>query len=140
MEIMVTMALFATVFIYISEMLRFHVKQQKKISRRIKISRVRDNVFEILRGDLKSAIFFYDINSHFPELYPVLSDSEEVSAPQSEEERGEPVNIMESQFDFVGDEKKLRFVGFIRLPVSQDSPPHPYVVKVEYFFKRLQKF
>ena len=140
LEIMVTMALFAVAFLYISEILRFHLKQQKKISNRIKTSRVRDNVFEILRGDLRNTLFFYDINAHFPDLYPVLSDSEELSLNPSEEEQVEPVNIMESQFDFSGDGQKLRFVSFISLPVSHESPPYPYVVKVEYFLKNCEDF
>lgn len=135
LEIIVTMALFAAAFIYISEILRFHLKQQKKISRRIKISRVKENVFEVLKQDLKNALFFYDINSHFPELYPVLLDSEEDPLSQPSEEGREPLNIMESQFDFLGEGQKLRFVSFIRIPVSQNSPPHSYVVRVKYFLR-----
>ena len=75
LEVVVTLAIFATAFTYISQMLQFHLKQQKKINSRIEIFRAKENVFEILKQDLKATLFFYDINFHFLELYPALLDS-----------------------------------------------------------------
>lgn len=133
-EILVTIAIFASAFIYISKMLKFHLRQQKKISHRIEASRIKENVLEIIREDLKGALFFYDINFHFTELYPVLETTDDPLKNPAEQDP--PVNIMEPQFDFSGQREKLKFISIVRLPASSpEAAPRAYVVKVKYFLR-----
>ena len=140
LEVVVTLAIFATAFTYISQMIQFHLKQQKKINSRIEISRAKENVFEILKQDLKAALFFYDINFHFLELYPALSDSSQELSLEEIQQRPPPVNIMEPQFDFSGDGEKLRFISSVKLSLNPEDPPQLYVVKVNYFLRSCKNF
>ena len=140
LEILVALTIFASAFVYISQMLKFHVKQQKKISRNIEISRITENVFEILKQDLKKAVFFYDINFHFLQFYPMVTQS------TSEFSTGEIVpseqaqNIMEPQFDFSGKENKLQFASLVMVSTGPDKPPTPHLRKVEYFLRSCKSF
>ena len=140
LEIVVTLAIFATAFTYISQMLKFHLRQQKKINSRIEVSRAKENVFEILKQDLRGSLFFYDINSHFLELYPALSDSSQELSLEEIQQRPAPVNIMEPQFDFSGDREKLQFVSSVKLSLNSVDPPQLYVVKVNYFLRSCKNF
>ena len=139
LELLVALTIFASAFVYISQMLRFHLKQQKKISHNIEISRTKENVFELLRQDLKGVVFFYDINFHLLEFFPVSSDSPQEFTSDEITPPPPPVNIMESRFDFSGQKNKLRFVSLVMVSSGSDNPPRPQLRKVEYFLRSCKK-
>ena len=138
LEIMVTMAIFAFIFLFMSRMFRAYVKRQEKISRRAELSRVNENVFDVLKRDLESALFFYDIHAHFPSLYPVLEEDEEEIAAADEEassERAAPFNFMDPRFDFIGKGDRLQFTAVVRKPSHSAAPPPAALARIDYFLR-----
>ena len=139
LEVMATLAIFAFIFLFMSRMFRAYVKRQEKISGRAEISRVNENVFSVLKQDLKGALFFYDIHAHFPSLYPVLDEAETETPAEgrsaAEEERPAPFNAMDPRFDFIGKQESLQFVTVVYSPSGTADPPRPALARIDYFLR-----
>ena len=130
LEVLISLALFAFMSVYISRIFNKSLTHKRKIDKDIKEHRIISNILDVIKQDLMGVILVSDISSELRRLHPLnqapFSAQNPVASPQ-------PKTLLQSPvFNFVGEKNKLTFVTFSRNPAE---PKEHQVIKVDYFLQ-----
>ena len=114
-EVLLSLAVFAFMFVVITQIMEQNYRQGKKMQSDIKQNSRFDNVKDLLRSDLSAVSFFLDVNANFKQNFPLEKQKQSVISQRAGKSFREDSSlrvIFDPHFVFQGTEKELEFVTY----------------------------
>ena len=118
LEILLALAVFSFILVFLSRITRYSSKQKEKLSFNIKARNIENNTLDLMRRDFQGVLSFFDFNLVLQGVFPVKEPGrEEDNQPLGALKEQAPLlrDIAESGirgFDFIGKPSQMEFPSF----------------------------
>ena len=141
LEMLVSLGLVSFMFIFIAQTVKQSQRQARKIKQELFKSSSFDHVIELIKKDLSSVSFLFDLNDNFRQNFPVKEKLKELKSDSNREKENRssisktlPV-FMSPYFVFKGEKDDMEFVSYaLTEPSSEDTELQQWM-KIRYFIQ-----
>ena len=137
-EMLLSLSIFTVMFIFITQLVQQSRRQALKIRKDMHNSGSFDNVIELIKEDLNSIAFLFDLNDNLKRNFPLNLESKTPALNSAIQGLGESLSqiqkpvFMSPSFVFSGEDDKMEFVSYSLTETAEDSSLKQWI-QIRYF-------